>query len=563
MNNILKKGFTLIEVLVGTFLLLIVFLGVFLSFQLGLKVVNQSKNRVVAVSIAVGQLEKAKNLPYDKVGTNQAGCYPCGDIEAQKINNFNGINYNIQTSISYVVDPKDGISLPDDSCPNDYKRIKVKVSWSGALNGESEITEDIAPKNLAEECSQTGGVLMVSVFDSSGTMINSPLIEIKNPTTFQTIASATPFSGEHFFSLEPGVYKISISKEGYNSEQTYSIAEIAAPQNPNPNIIRGMLTQLGFTINQLGSFSVDTLSSWGVGDFSDSFMTSNKISESSNIVVDNGQVQLSNFSLPGYVMSSVISPSELIGWNDFSWNDEESAGTEIIYQLFFLSGENWVLIPDSSLPDNSTGLSSPVNLSSLDKEIYFSLKMKASLYTENFENSPKLLDWQISWRNSQPTSVPFSHFNLRSQKILGKDVQEKPVYKYSENLISGSGGHININNIESDSYTFSPASGSSSVVNLEPDSSVPVNIYIESQNSLTIIVRDLITSEPVFSAECHVHNSDYDQTQSTNEQGQTYFVPLIANAYNLEITAPGYNNYSSLITVLGKKIKSAALERNE
>ena len=62
------RGFTLIDVLVGITLMVIFFAGIFGLYQLGLKVVAQSENRIVATAIANEYLEMARNLPYADVG---------------------------------------------------------------------------------------------------------------------------------------------------------------------------------------------------------------------------------------------------------------------------------------------------------------------------------------------------------------------------------------------------------------------------------------------------------------------------------------------------------------
>ena len=61
MTRFTKKGFTLIEVLVGSFLMLIVFLGIVGAYRLGIKLVSLSKNKVTATAIAGGQIEKIRN----------------------------------------------------------------------------------------------------------------------------------------------------------------------------------------------------------------------------------------------------------------------------------------------------------------------------------------------------------------------------------------------------------------------------------------------------------------------------------------------------------------------
>ncbi|MCD6528332.1 hypothetical protein J7K44_01710, partial [bacterium] len=61
------------DVIIGIALLFIVFLGIFGAYQLGLKVVGQSKARIIATAIANEQLERIRNLSYLDVGTNEPG----------------------------------------------------------------------------------------------------------------------------------------------------------------------------------------------------------------------------------------------------------------------------------------------------------------------------------------------------------------------------------------------------------------------------------------------------------------------------------------------------------
>ena len=76
----LERSFTLIEVLVGIFLIMIVFLGIFGAYQLSLKVIGLSKTKIIATAIANGQIEKIRNLAYGSIGVK--GSFPDGVLEA-------------------------------------------------------------------------------------------------------------------------------------------------------------------------------------------------------------------------------------------------------------------------------------------------------------------------------------------------------------------------------------------------------------------------------------------------------------------------------------------------
>jgi hypothetical protein len=121
-----NKGISFIDVIVGTSLMIIVFLGIFGSYQLLLKTINQNQIKVIATAVANQQIEMIKNLSYESVGLK--GGFPDGTLEASTTTVRNSIKFTIERRVDYVVDPADGISSPDDSCPNDYKKVEIKVS---------------------------------------------------------------------------------------------------------------------------------------------------------------------------------------------------------------------------------------------------------------------------------------------------------------------------------------------------------------------------------------------------------------------------------------------------
>ena len=442
-----QKSFTLIDVLVGTFLILIVFLGIFGAYQLGIKVVGQSRNKITATAIANQKIEEIRNLSYEKIGV--VGGFPDGVLETSSTAVFNNIEYKIETRVDYVVDSADGIAAPEDDCPNDYKKAEVKVSWSGRFKGEVVFTADIAPKNLAQECAETGGILSVSVFDAYGVMVTSPLIEVKDPTTNQALKTATPIDGKHYFSLALGTYKVVISKTNYSSGQTYGSGEIyngktiITPEKPHPIVLEGQLTENSFSIDKLSSMTVETRGSKG-------------------------------------------------------------AGYPVVHNVTFA---------------------------------------------------------------------------LTGAKKIGLDVNEEPIYKYSQEHTTDGPGQVIIFNLEWDSYSFSTVTPGLDLIAIEsplgtettqpiglaPDTSMAVRLILRAENSLLVTVQDIITGGPIFSASVKLSNTGlgYDTTQYTDENGKTYFIPLTAAAYDLEISAQGYSSILTQVSVSGDTTKLVELEQIE
>jgi len=443
-NRKKHNSFTLVEVLIGTFLMLLVFLAIFGVYQLGLKIILFSKNRISATSIANGEIEKIRNLPYESVGVE--GGFPDGVLVAQKTITMNGIEYAVKTSVDYVTDSTDGLAPPDDDCLNDYKKVKIEVSWGGKSPGEVELSTDIAPKNLAQECAESGGILSVSVADANGIMVSSPLIEVKNPETDTTIKTATPSEGQHYFSLSPATYKIVVSKEGYSTERTYGIDEIAQPDRSNPIVIEGEVVELSFLIDKLSTLIVETRG----------------------------------------------------------------------------------------------------------------------------EYDPEKDEYPV---------IQGAPFNLQGEKILGKDSEGEPVYKYSENHVTGADGNVTISNLEWDSYTITSLNSNLDVVRIEsppseeieqpfglaPDTTKTVRLILDAENSLLVTVKDQDTRLPLFPVDVRLYNEEleYDNTQYVDEEGETYFIPLDAGQYNIEAHSPGFLDYSGVVSVSGDNRITIYLQREE
>ncbi len=579
-----KRSFTLIDVLIGVALTLIVFLGIFGAFQLGLKVIDQSRNRIVATTVANGRIEMIRNLSYSSIGTKGAVLpYAEGILDVATTTTLNNVEYNVETQVKYISDSADGIGA-EDTCDLDYKRAEVKVSWPGRFGGEVKLVTDVASKNKAEELSsceaQPAGVLSVSVFDAYGQMVESALIEIFDPETGILIDSSyTPPSGKYDFPLATSTYKVIVSRSGFSTDRTYGTNEVATPEKPHPVVLEGQLTEISFSIDDVSTFSVDTLSPWGTDDFSDSFNDESKISELSNVLVSEGEINLvsanGGYVSSGYLISTSTTPQNLISWNEFSWTDSEPLNADLKYKIYYASGTDWYLIPDSDLAGNSGGFDDwPVDLSGLSTTTYTQLKLRANFSTDDSATSSTLYDWQVSWITSEAVPIRNLTFLLEGAKIIGTDGDENPVYKYSTTSTSDSGGHVDISNLEWDSYTFSIDPGldlistdpSPQPINLLPDGVIqPVSLYFEAENSLFLTIKNITTLEPIFAATATLSNIGlgYDTTQYTNEKGQTYFIPLEIANYDLEVQAPGYSATSTIVSVSGDVTETVLLEQVE
>lgn len=578
----LNMGFTLVEVIVGVSLLLIVFMGVFGVYRLGLKVVGMSKAKITATAIANQAIEMIRNLPYASVGTIDAALpYAVGTLERTVTQTRNGIEYAVATKVQYASDPADGEGA-DDPCNLDYKKAEVTVSWISGSSGHIVFSTDVTPETEIQELqsctSQPGGLLKARIFNAFGIMVPSPVIDIYNAADGLIAASASPADGEYSFLLPVGVYKVVASKPGYSSARTYDATEVAQPDFPNLMVFDGAATETSLSIDRVGSLSIDAVAPTGQDFFTDSFESQDLISDMAGTEISGGAIKLSGspYNTEGNAVSVAINPASLVAWNGMSFADAEPAATGITYQILYDDGSGWMLVPDSVLGGNSGGFgSSPVNLTGLPAAAYPRLKIKANLTTSDTSVTPEVAGWEISWTTSQGAPIGGAGIHLRGEKIIGKDSSNEKVYKYSSDLTLDAAGHIDLPSAEWDSYTITVSATSGldvlstnpnpQPIAVSPGGAAPITVFLRAQNSLLVTVRDQDTLVPIFSAGVHLYNNSqgYDKTQYTDEKGQTLFIPLQNATYSIEVQAIGYLPNSDTAAVSGDSTREISLSQAE
>jgi prepilin-type N-terminal cleavage/methylation domain-containing protein len=567
------RGFTLVEVIVGIALMAIVFSGIFGAYRLSLKVVNLSKNKITATAIANEQIEIIRNLPYSSVGTAGAVLpLASGTLVPTFAKSLDGINFTVSIKVQFIIDPADGTGS-GDTCNWDYKNASVIVSWKDVFPGSVMMSTIVAPGNIVEEnqtcLSQPGGVLTVTVFDSHGVLLSSPLISIYDTGGTILYDSATPTTGVFSFALAAGTYRVVVTKNGYSMSRSYGSNEIATPNTLNPTVLIGGNVPVSLSIDKASTVTVNTISPTGVDNFSDSFTDQTKISVLSGTQVASGSITLVGppFGSGGFAISSPIAPSDLVSWNSFDFLSNLQSQTNILYQILYFDGANWVLVPNRDLGGNSAGFSvSPIDLSGLSTATYPQLEIKANLSSSDPAVTPGVANWQIVWTSNVGAPIPWAGFHMQGNKTLGKDSGGNYVYKYVTDNMADGAGQVILSNVEGDTYTFSPTATSTlSLIGTDPSPqpiSVPVNsavaakLYMRASNALLATVQDDQSLLPVFSASVELKNgAGYDKTQYINQKGQTYFAPISSGNYTILVQTSGYNSYSGSVSVLGQGVK--------
>lgn len=257
-----SPGVTLIDAVVGSALMLIVFVGIAGAFRLSIDVVINNKARSGAIALANERMEYVRSLSYDSVGT--VGGIPAGVIPQSEVVTLNTVSYVLRTTIQYVDDPKDGTGVSDaNAITSDYKAVRAEVSWMTRGHARSiSLVTRIQPHN-GMETAVAGGTLLLSVLDAGNQPVSSAAVSITNLSASPDIDIDTYTNIDGLVTLTgattTGTYSIVITKSGYSTDQTYTL--------PNPfraplTVASNQTTSATFAIDLLSSLTVFTRA-WG------------------------------------------------------------------------------------------------------------------------------------------------------------------------------------------------------------------------------------------------------------------------------------------------------------
>lgn len=562
-----ERGSTLLDAVVGTALMLVVFIGIVGAFRLTVIVVSNNKARAGAIALANERLEFVRSLPYNSVGT--VGGIPSGSIAQSETIVLNDVSYTRRTFISYEDDPADGTGGADtNGIRTDFKAAKASVSWT-VRDGTHTVTliSRISPPGI--ETAVPGGTLVFNVVDAVLTPVSNAQIRIVNPgispavdmTTYTDTAGLVSILG-----TPPGAgYRITVTKSGYSTAQTYGAT--ATNTNPTP-------THLGVALNQTtaATFAIDVISTKIIetytpvrsGTTTEEFADESGIASSNQIAVSGGSARIAAFPGGDYPPSATlttqpISTSTLSRWKSFSWQSTEPVGTDIMFRIYDAAGAT--LVPDSQIPGNSAGLAtSPVNLSGVSTSTFPALSVQATLQTTDASSTPELDSYMITM-DSGPHSLPNIGLTMTGAKTIGTTGGGALVYKYQNSSISsGATGVVTLTNIEWDSYTVGVNATTTYAISsvcypqpetLSPNSTQSTRLILSPLTTNSLLVDVKSAGVVVSNATVRLQRGAYDITVQGDGCGNSFFSNLSAgsvggdNAYTIDVSASGYQPYSS------------------
>ncbi|OGM34011.1 hypothetical protein A3D01_03710 [Candidatus Woesebacteria bacterium RIFCSPHIGHO2_02_FULL_39_13] len=260
----LKSGQVLLSILISIAVFAILTRAIFTLVASSFDLVNFNRSRITARHLAQEKIELARNLPYDQIGT--VGGIPNGILAEEENIQRNGLNFLVKTSIIFVDDDFD-LTAPNDTDPEDYKRMRVEVSWEGLAASRKNpivLITDITSQQASG--STTGGTLVILVFNANGKAVSQAEVTITAPSLTPPV-NVTQTTGNDGKVTLPGAepcnscYQITVTKSGFSTDRTYSTSEVTNPIKPHASLLDGEVTQVSFQIDLVGIINIASVDS--------------------------------------------------------------------------------------------------------------------------------------------------------------------------------------------------------------------------------------------------------------------------------------------------------------
>lgn len=264
-----QGGFTLVELTVAMVVIATVavaFFGLFLSLVNSTVV---AKRRATALTLATGQMEYMKSLPYDNLIVQS----PTSTVKT-----VNGVKYTIQTVVRYSDDAFDGCGSyptqqqkeqycrnyppptgsPTDTNPNDYKTVRIVA----LTNGTQLASVDTQIAARVAETSSTTGALFVTIVDVSGTPVSGATVTVANTTVTPNINKSDTSDANGvviYYGLPPDSgtdYIVTASKSGYSTLSTISASGSLQPTYISQKILTQQSSNITLTLAPMSANSL-------------------------------------------------------------------------------------------------------------------------------------------------------------------------------------------------------------------------------------------------------------------------------------------------------------------
>ena len=183
-------GFTVVEILMATVIMLIIAMGVIATLSFSAWATAGAAQRTKALNIANQYIEKARNLPYDQMGTNSdGGVYgdPPGDIHTPDVIG----DFGVESKISWQ---------RDANGRSQYKNIEVTVTWAWPISGSVKLTTSVFGKT---DLTNVGDLALTLLDHDTNLPLGGVLVTVVPQGTTQPRSVRTGANGVAFFGTLP------------------------------------------------------------------------------------------------------------------------------------------------------------------------------------------------------------------------------------------------------------------------------------------------------------------------------------------------------------------------
>ncbi len=573
-----NRGFSFVEVIIVSALMVLVFGALFASVQYSLKLITLSRAKLSALSVGNDRIEYFRSLPYDDVGTVLG--IPPGTIPQNSTTTLNGVVFAERVLVEYVDDPADGLNVSDtNGIPSDYKRVKLEYTWDvGGMPGSIMLVTNIVPRSI--ETTAGGGTARINVIDHDSQLLSGASVRLINSSSSVDVTRFTDSNGTALFSGAPAGSDYEVIVTGPIGGYQYSIDRtyFATTSNPNPvtvpfTILEGDISTLTFQIGRLADLSVKLLSGVVEDSYAEDFSDFTGVASSSGVEAVGGSLVLTNtagvYTASGEAYLLPITPGSLAAWQAITIASEMPNNTSFRVRAFTGTGP-YTVIPEVDLPGNTIGFNgTTIDISALDPTVYPEIVLGLSLETTNTATSATIRNIEVFYRESESPLVGQTT-SIRGEKIVGTNVTLDPIYKFSTTTVTDGGGQIELTGLEFDRYQITlPGSydltagcpGYPYVLEAGVDGTVELTIGSNEVHSLRLSVIDQ-ANQPVPGATAVLTRSGYNETRRTGGCGQVFY-PGAATAqvdYVLTVNAEGYQSFTmSDITIDGDVFMTVTL----
>lgn len=557
----LTAGFTYIELIVVTSIVVLIFGAIITSFQFALELNQTSRAKLSALSLANDRMEYFRSLPYDDVGV--ALGFPAGVIPQESILELNGIEFEERVRVDYVDDPADGLLGDDDNAIiQDYKKIKLEYTWDiGSSTKQLELVSNIVPRSV--ETSAGGGTVRVNVLDADSSLLQGASVNLYSSTSPYTynVTNPTGSDGTALFSVPADSgYQLTVTGNIGGMQYSETGTYIATTSNPNPvtvpfTVVESGISTLTFQIGALSDLVLTTLASISASSSLEEFADLSGVASSTNVDLGTGVVQLAgvwgSYNTTGSFFMENINPTSLDLWEVVRVVATVPPSTGMTVRIYTGSStSNYTLVPDSELPGNSAGFNDDlIDISTIDSSVYPELAIGVEFTTTDTNATPEVDEIEVFWREGKTVRSGVS-LDFYGTKIIGLSTSSDPIYKSTTTLTTNGSGEVSWSDLEFDVYEYEPYStydlaracpAYPIVHEAGVDSDVELLFVANAANTLRVHVRDSV-GRSLPGATVNLNRSGYDETLRTDSCGQVFFTggPTNNNDYELTVSLPGY-----------------------